>query len=111
MNLTTEVAFRLMQAPFSPPQEGGGNNPFPQSFSPERRLPGTNTNLPPEILGESPANNMNRGSPSSQRNIGTLADLEEEDPLIYKQEQLLEVKRSDFISPLVLAAEQNKYLV
>lgn len=96
-----------------PQDESSIQNPL--NVSPIRTQPNDNLNMTPnrEPLGSPPRNQRDSTSPiplgSRNQIMGPEAD--EYDFLIYKTEQLVEVKRSDYIAPIELVAQQDKYLV
>ncbi len=98
----------------SVPMHDETSHPLNHNVSPIQSLPNENLNITP-IRNRSPSLERQRretGSPNTLMNVtsGQNQDMEEE-PLLYSQASLIELKRSDYIPDIELAMQQDKYLV
>jgi len=84
------------------------------NISPIRTQPNDNLNVSPNREQGSPHRPQKESSsplPLVTRNQSPGPEIDEYDLFGYKTEQLVEVKRSDYIAPIELVAQQDKYLV
>ncbi len=99
-------------------QFGDPNFQDTRNFTPNRPAPldnNNNFNSPvPRQFNESPERNPN--DPSNTLPVDMLASRPEEEEeeleeLIYRTDQLVEMKRSDYMAPIEITARQGQYMV
>jgi len=96
-----------------PQDESSIQNPL--NVSPIRTLQNENLNVSPNRDQPGSPRRLQRDSsspiPMGTRNQSPGLEEDEYDFFIYKTDQLVEVKRSDYIAPIELLSQQDKYLV
>lgn len=88
------------------------SHPLNHNVSPIQSNPNDNFNVTPQ-RNRSPSLERQRretGSPNTMMMTSAQNEMEEE-PLLYTQDSLIEMRRSDFIPDIELAMQQDKYLV
>ena len=98
----------------SVPMHDETSHPLNVNISPIQSQPHENLNITPIRNGSPTLERQRRetGSPNTLLNVTNTQNQEmEEEPLLYSQASLIEMKRSDYIPEIELAIQQDKYLV